>query len=140
MSFAAAAARIRELSNQHVRPAVNAAAGATLPFYIDNRASGEASGAHVRLSVLHGGAPQSDMGAAANLYRYQGVATWSLFVEFDSGDEKLLQMADAVVAAVRPRQTYNGVVLSDASTIRVGRAGKFWQMNVTYRWTYDSFA
>lgn len=140
MSFSAAVTAIRSLSNQHVRPAVNAVAGSSIPYYIDNRASGEPQGIHMRLSVLPSGAPQGDMGAAANMYRYQGLATWSLFVEFDAGDDKLLRMADAVVDSVRPRQTYNGVVLSDASIIRVGRAGKFWQMNVTYRWTLDAFA
>lgn len=140
MSFATAVNAIRELSNRHVRPAVVAAAGVQVPFFIDNRSMSEVEGAHARLSVLPAGAPQADMGAAANMYRYQGVATWSLFVEFNTGDEKLLQMADAVVDAVRPRQTYNGVVLSNASTIRVGRAGKFWQMNVTYQWTFDSHA
>lgn len=132
----------RELVESAVSPAIDVANGNDkVMIFLDNQDVSQPEQApFVKLTSLPGSHEQASTGGNTNRYRYTGVFVFSIFVEFGQGDALANAIADAIVSVLRDNSTYNGLVLRSASPIRVGRAGKFWQMNVTVPWYFDVIA
>jgi hypothetical protein len=129
----------RELVEGVVSPAIDAANnGDKVQIFLDNQDVSQPEQApFVKITSLPGSHDQVSTGGSTNRYRYTGVFVFSIFVEFGQGDALATGIADAIISTLRDNSTYNGLVLRSASPIRVGRAGKFWQMNVTVPWYFD---
>lgn len=142
MSMNAINYSFRELVADHVVPAVQAAnSGVAVAMFLDNQDILQPEQSpFVKLTSLPGSHEQVSTGGDTNRYRYTGIFTFSIFVEFGQGDDLATKIADAIISTLRSNSTYNGLVLRSASPIRVGRAGKFWQMNVTVPWYFDVIA
>lgn len=132
----------RELVESAVSPAIGVANGNDkVVIFLDNQDVSQPEQApFVKLTSLPGSHEQASTGGSTNRYRYTGVFVFSIFVEFGQGDALANAIVDAIVSVLRDNSTYNGLVLRSASPIRVGRAGKFWQMNVTVPWYFDVIA
>lgn len=142
MSVADINKRIRETVTNHVSPALNSAAGATVPVRGENQAQeDENAGLEARLTILHGQHDLASIGSpGSQVYRYTGVFVLGLFDAFGEGTGKLELMADAAIDALRTNSTSGSLVLRPASLTRVGRTGGRWQLNVSCPFQYDRVA
>ena len=114
-----------------------------LPTQYDNRMSNQPEGdgkTWCRLTVLPGNSNQAtavNSTSGGQMFRSSGVFVAQLFTSLDAGDEGILTLADDVAKAFRAT-THQGVTFRTPSVSRVGRAGKWWQVNVTVPWYADS--
>ncbi len=90
---------------------------------------------YVSLSILPGDKRQVSAGKNCR-YRQTGIMLARIFGELEKGDGHLIELADFIEDAFRSK-TYSNVVFSTPSTNRVGRAGKYWQVNVSCPWYSD---
>jgi len=130
----------RAIVQSHVKPAV-AAVASGVEFYLDNQDKAPPEDKpHVRLTSLPGSHEQADAGSSTNRYRYTGLFVFSVFTLHGDGDDVAVKIADAITDQLRDHSTSGSLVLRPASAIRVGRAGKFWQLNVSCPYLFDRIA
>lgn len=89
-----------------------------------------------RLTVLPGDTEQADMGTPAKRWRTSGVVVAQLFSPLEQGDENILQLADLIAETFRGK-TVAPAIFRSPSIVRVGRAGPWWQVNVSCPWFAD---
>jgi len=131
----------RDFVDSSLRPVVNAAAGAAVPMFLDNQdIESVNSGPWIKITALPGSHTQQTTGANTNTFRKTGAFVFSMFDDFGSGDERVVGIVDAVLEHMLANMTVGGVVYSPGTPVRVGRAGKFYQMNITLLWQYDTRA
>lgn len=95
-----------------------------------------------RFTILPADTSQASIGGSATggqMFRTPGICIASLFAPYGSGDDALFALADLIAQKFRTT-TYSGVVFRTPGIARVGRAGKWWQVNVTAPWYSDVFA
>lgn len=82
----------------------------------------------VRFAVLEADSSQVSLGTGRR-FRTPGVAVAQIFVPIQQGDKDALVLADQIKLAFRA-QSVGGVVYKTPSLRRVGRTGKWYQINV----------
>jgi len=93
-----------------------------------------------RISIMPGDTQRATIGAFTdNLHRSTGITMVSVFVPFGTGDELALRMTD-LIARKFTAVTTGIVTFTNASHVRVGRAGKWWQFNVSCPFSFDTTA
>tara|TARA_Y100000310_G_C20637482_1_gene791991 strand:- start:219 stop:1913 length:1695 start_codon:yes stop_codon:yes gene_type:complete len=98
-----------------------------VPVHYDN-STGEppATGLWIRLSILDGTSTR----ASSGVYRTSGVVDAAVFAPLGDGDQNALAIADRIVRAFLPA-TVSGVTFRLPYATSVGRAGAWWQTNIT---------
>lgn len=91
-----------------------------------------------RVTVIPSATEQADI-VPGRRYRAVGIAMFSFFSPFNKGDEELNLLADYACTKFRTVSA-SGVTYRTPSPARVGRAGKWWQVNVTVPWYSDIVA
>lgn len=95
------------------------------------------TGEWCRFTTIPGESTQAEInGGGGGTVRTPGICVASLFTEFEKGDKPLLDLADIIADAVSPG-VVSGVTLRPATLQRIGRAGKWWQVNVTIPYFAD---
>lgn len=114
-----------------------------LPTQYDGRAFQEPERSRwCRLSIIPGDTAQVTAvcsPSGGQQFRTAGIFIASIYFPFGDGDGDQVQLADAVALAFRA-VTSGGVTFRAPSVARVGKAGAWWQVNVTCPWQFDSFA
>lgn len=90
-----------------------------------------------RLSILPATGNQHSIGDPGNnVFRDSGLMIVSLFYPFGKGDKPIYDMVDMIRPLFQSR-TEDGVTYRTPVPQRIGRAGKWWQVNVTVPWQSD---
>ena len=91
---------------------------------------------HAMLSVLPGDSVQVEAGDLKR-WRTAGITLLRVFLPYPNGEEPIHQTIDSFCQTFRSQTLQSTVVIRTARATKVGRAGKWWQWNVTLPWYYD---
>ena len=96
---------------------------------------------YTRISVMSGGEGKRTGITATDQQRFAGIVDVSIFVKPDSGTAGLRTIADQVAAALAYKSLTEGftrIVTFGSSLQIIGRAGDWYQGNVTIRYERDT--
>ena len=96
-------------------------------------------GLYGMLSVLPGTATLVGIGEQKR-WRTTGIAMLRLWIPMEQGEEEIHQTVDSFAIKFRSTTLQSVLVTRTPSSARVGRAGKWWQWNVTLPWYIDAVA
>jgi hypothetical protein len=115
-------------------------AGSAIQF--ENTPFAAPAAGYTRISVMSGGEGRPiDITAAANRSRTPGVIDVSIFVPPDSGTAAVRAIADQVAAAIAHKTLTEGttrIITFGPRLDLIGRAGDWFQANVTVRYERDT--
>lgn len=93
---------------------------------------------YVRFQVRYASSQRVSVGApGANRFRVTGIWIASIFDLIDNGEKVSVELADFMAGAFITLGSYQGVHFRAPEVFKVGRAGKYWQTNVTCEWYSD---
>ncbi|MBB76529.1 MAG: hypothetical protein CMJ75_18650 [Planctomycetaceae bacterium] len=112
--------------------------GAGVPTIYDNRADKiNKDSRWARVTILPGAGTQASIGTPeTNRHRLPGTLVIQLFEVFEKGTADLEALIDTVVDEFTEANDAT-VTFRTPGVLRVGRSGKFWQVNVTVPWFAD---
>lgn len=138
-TLAAAMATIRGRWESEVEQALD------LPTQYDARDLAEPEGEdarYCRLSIIPGDSAQVTAlcsPTGGQQFRTAGIFIASIYFPHGDGDGDQVALAEQAAGKFKA-QTVGGVTFRTPSISRVGRAGKWWQVNVTCPWQFDTFS
>lgn len=91
-----------------------------------------------RFSVIPGESQQKSMGGTNRRFRTVGIGMAQIFTGTETGTKTSNVLINAIVTAFRG-VTDTSVVFRTPSVVRVGRTGKWWQVNVICPFYADDF-
>lgn len=92
----------------------------------------------VRASVSHNSGTQAGLGGVGSrTFRRGGIFTVQIFVAADKGTERGDELAQMVLELLQAA-TLGPAWLRDPTVVEVGQDGKWWQVNVSATFQYDS--
>lgn len=93
---------------------------------------------YCRLAIRPGDSSRVSVGSPGNnRFRQSGIWVASLFEPIERGEDTVVDLADFISRAFVSQGSYQGVTFRAPSITKVGRAGKYWQVNVTCEWYSD---
>lgn len=130
-----------QTTNKAIRDFIVSKSEWSIPIRYENMTSVEPdSGIWAKYVFIPSGSEDASIGSPGkNVVRSSGIFMISLFNDFGKGDGDLIEKADAIITDLRSA-VLSGIRLRQAYMTRVGRAGKWWQVNVTCPWSSDVLA
>lgn len=136
MSFTSNAQSLRGMWKTYV---VGLPTMANVTTILDNEeAEPPVNGSWVKLSIVPGSSSQASLGSPGHdRHRDLGQLIAALYEPYGKGEGALLARADEIRGALLANSQADAVQLRTPQLVKVGRAGKYWQMNVVCPWFAD---